>query len=426
MKEIREVRVGIIGAGQISHRHMNIYSNIQMRARQLGFTAKVVAVAEIDLRRLKAWGERYGLDEKDMYTDFRELLKRDDIDTIDVCVHNNLHVPISIAAMKAGFDVYCEKPSAASYHDARLMIDCAKKLGRKYHVQMSSLMNLQTRTARDMIAEGKLGTPYFANLEMVTTRRRPGYDLPSFTTDFYSKRAAGHGPTIDLGVYVIGQMLYVLGLPKLKSVSGLAKQGMELDERLITNPDGFGVEDIGNGFARFENGMGFHFLTTSACNYKDYSMTYILGSKGGLEIINTDTTGGSFARPANSPSPPPFVSSGREPELRFYGDTGGQRVEIDPKCSYNMQIEQRVNPDILLYNDNQVMWLAYKLGILNDETRYNTPEIAAQQLLITDGIFLSEELGREVTVDEIKELSPALYMTEQEIGSELVKFDVSF
>jgi hypothetical protein len=91
-----------------------------------------------------------------------------------------------------------------------------------------------------------------------------------------------------------------------------------------------------------------------------------------------------------------------------------------------MQIEQRVNPDILLYNDNQVMWLAYKLGILNDETRYNTPEIAAQQLLITDGIFLSEELGREVTVDEIKELSPALYMTEQEIGSELVKFDVSF
>ena len=53
MKEIREVRVGIIGAGQISHRHMNIYSNIQMRARQLGFTAKVVAVAEIDQDVLK-------------------------------------------------------------------------------------------------------------------------------------------------------------------------------------------------------------------------------------------------------------------------------------------------------------------------------------------------------------------------------------
>ena len=88
-----------------------------MRARQLGFTAKVVAVAEIDPRRLKAWGERYGLDEKDMYTDFRELLRETILDMIDVCVHNNLHVPISIAAMKAGFDVYCEKPSAASYHD---------------------------------------------------------------------------------------------------------------------------------------------------------------------------------------------------------------------------------------------------------------------------------------------------------------------
>ena len=65
-------------------------------------------------------------------------------------------------------------------------------------------------------------------------------------------------------------------------------------------------------------------------------------------------------------------------------------------------------------------------GILDDTTRYNTPEIAAQQLLFTDGIFLSEELGRSVTADEIRAMSPSLYLREQDIGSEVLKFDTEF
>ncbi len=418
---MKEIRVGIIGGGMISHRHMVIYSNMQRYAEQLGFTAKVVACAEVNESRLKAWGEQYGLEEKDLYTDFRKMLKRDDLDTIDICVHNNLHTPISIAALKAGFDCYCEKPLAASYHDAQMIIDCAKKLGRKFHVQISSLMTPQTRLARDMISNGDIGDPYFVNLEYCSRRRRPGYDIPEFSTDFYSKRIAGHGASIDLGIYVVGQILFVLGMPKLKSVNGFARRGLDIDERLVTNPDGFGVEDFSDGFAKFENGLGFHYLAASAANYKDYTMTYILGTKGGLEVMGTDLAGGKLAR--KNPHERPFFG---EPELRFFGNLGSRDVAIDLNCDANGIIEQRTNPEILMYNDNQIMWLAYKLGILNDETRYNTPEIASQQLLFSDGIFLSEELGREVTVDEIKELSPELYLKEQVIDSQLVRFDTSF
>lgn len=420
---MKEIRVGIIGGGMISHRHMVIYSNIQRRAAELGFTAKVVACAEIDDATRKAWAEKYGMDEKDMYKNYRDMLKRDDLDTIDVCVHNNLHTPISIEVMKAGFDCYCEKPEAVSYRDAQMMIDCAKKLGRKYHVQMSSIMTPQTRVGRDMIARGELGNPYFVNLEQCTMRRRPGYDagLRAFTTDFYSKRISGHGPSIDLGIYVIGQILFMLGCPKLQSVSGFAKQAMELKPKLITNPDGFGVEDICDGFAKFETGLGFHFLSTSANNAKEYAMTYILGSKGGLEVLDTDTVGGKYARPGMGR--PNF---GGEPNLKFFGNWNGRDVAVDLRCDENGMEEELTNPEMLYYNDNQVMWLAYKLGILNDETRYNTPEIAAQQLLFTDGIFLSEELGRSVTRDEIIELSPSVYLREQDIGTEVLKFDTEF
>ncbi len=419
--KMKEIRVAIIGGGMISHRHMVIYSNIQRNAEKLGFTAKVVAVAEVVPERLKAWGEQYGMEEKDLYTDYRELLKRDDIDTDDVCVHNNLHTPISIEVMKAGFDCYCEKPAAASYHDAKMMVDCAAKLGRKFHVQISSLMTPQTRAARDIIANGDIGTPYYVNLEQCTMRRRPGYDLPEFTTDFYSRRIAGHGPSIDLGIYVIGQILFVLGRPKVKSVSGFCRREVEIDQKLVTNPDGFGVEDICDGFVKFENGIGFHFLSTSANNIKEYAMTYILGTKGGLEFTDTDTVGGKFAR-----KPGQRKMFGGEPELKFYGNVNGRVVNTELNCDANGIVEERLDPKMMLYNDNQCMWLAYKLGILDDTTRYQTPEIALEQLLITDGMFLSQEEGREMMLDEIIAKSPTLYIPEIEINGSLHKFDVAY
>ena len=423
---MREIRVAMIGAGVISHRHMTIYENIRKNADKLGFTARVVAVAELDQAKLEAWGEQYGFDRKDLYVDFREMLKRDDIDTVDINVHNNYHTPVTIACLKAGYDCYVEKPMAASYHDAKLISDCARKLGRKLHVQISSLMTPQSRLARDMISRGDLGDIYYVNLESVSRRWRPGLDWrpgwtsSPLTTDFYTKQVAGHGKSIDIGVYLISQILFVLGQPKLKSVNGFARNGIPVDPRLVENPLGFGVEDIADGFAKFENGIGFHFLSATATNTKDYSMTYILGSKGGLDLIDTDTSGGRWARR------PGQIPLRGEPELTFHGQLAERDVDIQLNCDGNGITETRLDSSKLYYNDNQSMWLAYWLGILNDQTRYDTPSIAMDMLKFTDGIFLSEELGREVSAQEIEELSPQLYLPEQEIGGELVKYDCGF
>ena len=103
----KSVRIAIIGTGTISHRHMKVWSHIP--------EAKIVAAADINESVLKKWGEQYHLPEKDLYTDFREMLKRDDIDAVDVCVFNNLHAPIALYVMKAGYDCYREKPMSATY-----------------------------------------------------------------------------------------------------------------------------------------------------------------------------------------------------------------------------------------------------------------------------------------------------------------------
>ena len=101
-------------------------------------------------------------------------------------------------------------------------------------------------------------------------------------------------------------------------------------------------------------------------------------------------------------------------------------VNTELNCDANGIVEERLDPKMMLYNDNQCMWLAYKLGILDDTTRYQTPEIALEQLLITDGMFLSQEEGREMMLDEIIAKSPTLYIPEIEINGSLHKFDVAY
>ena len=80
MKEYKELRIAIIGCGMISHRHMTVIENLNKR----GYNLRVVAAAEIDKEKLEKWGKQYGVAEENLYQDFREMLKRDDIDVISL------------------------------------------------------------------------------------------------------------------------------------------------------------------------------------------------------------------------------------------------------------------------------------------------------------------------------------------------------
>ena len=91
------IRIGVIGVGQIGNSHLEQYAKIA--------GASVVAAADINPKELKQVADKYKIDAT--YADFRELLKRDDVDAVDVCLHNNLHAPVTMAALEAGKHVYC-------------------------------------------------------------------------------------------------------------------------------------------------------------------------------------------------------------------------------------------------------------------------------------------------------------------------------
>ena len=74
-------------------------------------------------------------DNKTLYTDFRRVLERDDIDVVAIATHPGWHALISIAAMEAGKDVVCEKPMCRFISEGRAVADAEKRYGRVFQIE---------------------------------------------------------------------------------------------------------------------------------------------------------------------------------------------------------------------------------------------------------------------------------------------------
>ena len=419
---MKELRIAIIGCGMISHRHMTVIENL----KALGYKLEVVAAAEIKKDRLLAWGKQYGIAEENLYQDFREMLKRDDIDEVEVCVHNNLHTSVATAVMAAGFPCYSEKPMAASYADAKILYDAQKKYGQKLAIQISSIYNPQTRIAKKMVAEGKLGKVYHARSVGHRRQGRPGYDMPFFSQDFIDPNIGVHGPLFDLGIYHLAQMLYVLGMPELESVYGFQSCEYWTDpaiDKLVgrTAP----VEDLGVGMARFKGGLCMDIYEDWAIHMEDIGGSFIAGSLGGLKFLDVDQTGGPMAVPAGGQ----IVGGGKLqlPRLVYYGvDSEAKLFETKLDCAIGDvtgQQELLIHPEMAMYNDNQLQWYSYLWGDLTDETRIDSPYIAMQTAFLSEGVVLSSDLGRSVTADEIRAMAKSIALREQETDFGVIKYD---
>ncbi|MBZ0304015.1 MAG: Gfo/Idh/MocA family oxidoreductase, partial [Anaerolineae bacterium] len=132
------VRIGVIGVGQIGKHHLDNYSRIP--------GAEIVAVADINEAEAQRVADLHGIPA--VYTRFADLLQRDDIQAVDVALHNNLHMPVTVAALQAGKHVYCEKPMAGSYRDAETMWHTAQSAGLKLSIQLNLLFSDETKAAR--------------------------------------------------------------------------------------------------------------------------------------------------------------------------------------------------------------------------------------------------------------------------------------
>jgi len=353
------ISIGFIGVGQIGKSHLKTYGKIP--------GARVVALADINEAEGRRVAEEYNI--PDVYTDFRDLLRRDDIDAVDVCLHNNLHMPMTVAALEAGKHVYCEKPMAGTYCDARAMLEAAKATGKQLSIQLATLYSDETKAARALIDAGKLGRLYHARSTSFRRRGRPFVDGYG-TAQFVQKEVAAGGALYDMGVYHIANILYLLDNPQVLRVSGKTYQETDMDAAR-REKSGYNVEELGMGFVRLAGDIAFDIIESWAIHLDSFEGSYVVGSKGGVRLS-------------------PFGYYTSEGDLSF-----DSTVNLGESNYRWHQLSDNADA----YDGSQQHWIASLQGRV---PLLPTAEIALNTMLISEAIYLSSARGEEVTAEEVK------------------------
>ncbi|MHC1694255.1 MAG: Gfo/Idh/MocA family protein [Eubacteriales bacterium] len=157
-------------------------------------------------------------------TDYKEVLADKEVEAVSICTPNNVHSTISIAALEAGKSVLCEKPAARIYSEALEMQKAQQRTGQHLSIGVVNRFNSAVNKIKSIINAGELGEVYQVYVSFRAHRSIPGLG-GAFTT----KSIAGGGALIDWGVHYLDIVMYCLGDPDIKTVSGIAHSKLGVD-----------------------------------------------------------------------------------------------------------------------------------------------------------------------------------------------------
>ena len=203
-----KIKAGIIGCGGIGNgKHLPALAACKDRVEVVGF-------CDIIKERAEQACAQYGAEGAKVYTDYKEMLKDESIQTIHVCTPNRSHSFISIDAMEAGKHVICEKPMAKTYAEAKAMVECAKRTGQILTIGYQNRYRSDSMYLKTLCNAGELGEIYYAKGHAVRRRAVPTWGV------FLDEYEQGGGPLIDIGTHALDLTLWYMDNYKPKLVVG--------------------------------------------------------------------------------------------------------------------------------------------------------------------------------------------------------------
>jgi predicted dehydrogenase len=272
-----KLKVAVIGAGSISDLHLQAYAKNP--------EVEICAICDLNQARAEEMARKYGASR--VFTDYRELLELPDIHSVSICTWNNSHAAISIAALDAGKHVLCEKPLCLTVEEALEVEKAVHRSGKLLQVGFVRRYSDNSQILKKYIAEGELGDIYYARASCLRRLGNPG-------GWFADIERSGGGPVIDIGVHIIDICWYLMGKPKVKSVSAntyntLGNRSNIHNLSFYTAADYDAekntVEDMANAMIRFENGASLVVDVSFTLHAKqDEISVRLYGDKGGAEL----------------------------------------------------------------------------------------------------------------------------------------------
>lgn len=234
---MKKYRVGIIGCGSIFLMHAVPISELEI--------TELVAVCDNKEDRAKKAAETFKCN---YYLDYKEMIDKENLDYIHICLPHYLHAPVTIYAANKGVNVITEKPMALNVDEAKEMIEACKKNNVTLGVIFQNRYNPGAIFIKKSLEDGLLGKIHGVKMQ-VTWDRSDEYYSQSDWKGTWDKE--GGGVVIDQAIHTLDLMNWFIG-EKIDFIS--ANIANRLHEKIE-------VEDSAEGIIRYKNGIVASFFT---------------------------------------------------------------------------------------------------------------------------------------------------------------------
>jgi predicted dehydrogenase len=276
----KPLNVALIGYGFMGRTHSNAYAKVgNFFDLPLQPVRKVVCGLEQEVA--EAFARRWGYEEVE--TDWRKVISRDDIDLVDICVPNNVHAEIAIAAAQAGKAILCEKPLALNAAQAEEMVQAVEAAGVPNLVSFNYRRIPAVTLAKKLIDEGRLGKIFHYRSQFLQDWTI-STDVPQggMATWRLDVKAAGSGVTGDLLAHCIDTAIWLNG--SVKNLSAMTETFVKERKHAETGKmEPVGIDDACAFLCHFENGsLGLFESTRYARGHKALFTLEVNGEKASL------------------------------------------------------------------------------------------------------------------------------------------------
>ena len=241
---VKKLRVGLIGCGRVSVMHLVPIFELE--------ETQLVACCDIKKDRADKTAEKYGAK---AYYDYTEMLDKENLDAVHICLPHHLHAKVACAAFERGIHVLCEKPMDVDLQSAENAVRKAKEKNVLYGVIFQCRYNNASQLVKKALDSGKLGKIISARSTLTWTRP-DSYYAESDWKGTWDKE--GGGVVIDQAIHSIDLVNWLVG-SEVDSVScSMANRG----HRLVD------VEDSAEGLITYKNGVkyGFYCMNNYGCD----------------------------------------------------------------------------------------------------------------------------------------------------------------
>jgi len=189
------VKVGIVGGGKFGEMHLRAFTQMKRDGK-----VEAIALADINEQLLKEREQQYGVA---TYTDYREMVERENPDAVTIVTPDFLHKEIALFCLQAGKHVLVEKPLDVTVEGCRAMVEAAEKAGVILQVDFHKRYDPYHQELKKLVDEGKLGEVQYGYAFME--------DRIEVPRDWFPNWAPNSSPAWFLGVHMYDLIRWVIG-----------------------------------------------------------------------------------------------------------------------------------------------------------------------------------------------------------------------